>query len=508
MTFYRSHWPLLLIVALTSGLPPRRALAQVAPTGAHYAGRASDTGFDANGPTAAGAFPAAVPLDLPQPRGAIPLPLRVAYTGRGFGSAGLGWDVPLSYVRLDKSLAHRRPTTAGNTAPGVADRISMMLQGAVIDVARKADGSWVARQGATELLLKAGSSNDWLLYDGNGMTYHFTDWGGLSGHGVWLLTTITGRATSNVVTLTYSVPDVALPGGGTGKQIDLTSIRYDTAVGCTKHEIALAYDPESRGATVDVVARRSLRRAHARAPGRDREQRDDLRQQRRVASLPPDVSGGRRHGQPRLSSVAMFGRTDGPAAGTTSVPIANYQYGSATHGGQLAYELTQTIAMPTLADTSMIPSSVRDTTLPLPSGSLGYASATWQSLTDVTGDGRPDLVFKQGNQLVVAPNLAASGGVATFGSVVPLTNLSAGPFEKRASSLPRFGDAFSQIRCGVRPSTSTATAASTSSMRPKRPIAGWSTSILRAPARRRRCGSAERSTSAISTCTCTSAAFP
>ena len=34
----------------------------------------------------------------------------------------------------------------------------------------------------------------------------------------------------------------------------------------------------------------------------------------------------------------------------------------------------------------------------------------WQSLTDVTGDGRPDLVYQTNNKLHVAVNSPAQGG--------------------------------------------------------------------------------------------------
>ena len=84
--------------------------AQLAPTGGHYAARASDTGF-AGEVNSQGGYGASVPLDLPAVRGGLPLPVGIVSGGHTTGAAGLGWDVPLSFVRRDATLAHRRPMT-------------------------------------------------------------------------------------------------------------------------------------------------------------------------------------------------------------------------------------------------------------------------------------------------------------------------------------------------------------------------------------------------------------
>jgi hypothetical protein len=36
------------------------------------------------------------------------------YSDRGIGAAGRGWDVPLSYIRRDTTIVHRRPTGTAN----------------------------------------------------------------------------------------------------------------------------------------------------------------------------------------------------------------------------------------------------------------------------------------------------------------------------------------------------------------------------------------------------------
>ncbi len=96
----------LAVPLLTSG-----ASAQTAPViGDHYAARPSDTGF-AGAVNASGGYGASVPLDLPSAHGGLPVPLQVVHGGNSFGAAGLGWDVPVSFIRRDHTIAHRRPVS-------------------------------------------------------------------------------------------------------------------------------------------------------------------------------------------------------------------------------------------------------------------------------------------------------------------------------------------------------------------------------------------------------------
>ena len=82
----------VLVISATSCSP--RALAQMAPVdGSHYA-----TGSSAAS-TASGGFSASVPLDFSPVDASVPVPIGVVYNGgKRVGAAGLGWDVPLSYV--------------------------------------------------------------------------------------------------------------------------------------------------------------------------------------------------------------------------------------------------------------------------------------------------------------------------------------------------------------------------------------------------------------------------
>jgi hypothetical protein len=83
----------LFVLMLSVGaaiLTPLPAAAQLAPTGGHYAARGSDTGFE-GAVNSQGGYDASVPLDLPEARGGLPVPLHISYGGNKVGAAGLGW---------------------------------------------------------------------------------------------------------------------------------------------------------------------------------------------------------------------------------------------------------------------------------------------------------------------------------------------------------------------------------------------------------------------------------
>src|SRR5262249_46301503 len=67
---------------------------------------------------------------------------------------------------------------------------------------------------------------------------------------------------------------------------------------------------------------------------------------------------------------------------------------------------------------------------------------TWQSLTDVTGDGRPDFLFKIGSQLWAARNRPSGGSNFVFDLETPLNDaMFSGSYELRSSNADRFGSA-------------------------------------------------------------------
>jgi hypothetical protein len=148
-----------------------QASAQLAPTGAHYAGRASDTGYGGTFVGATRIFAASVPLQLPSSRGGLPIPLQIVHGGRGVGAAGLGWDVPLSYITRDRSFAYRRPASSPGVLPVPRERVFLSLAGESLGLMRRGK-DWIARSGTLELVARE-TTEAWLAYDGHGRTYTF-----------------------------------------------------------------------------------------------------------------------------------------------------------------------------------------------------------------------------------------------------------------------------------------------------------------------------------------------
>ena len=397
------------------------AFAQLAPTGSHYAGRPSDTGHGGTFVSATGTLGATIPLDLPPARNGLPMPFEITYGAHRVGAAGLGWDVPLSYIQHGSTLAYRRPASGAGTLPSLRERTSLTLLGETTELMRDGAG-WVARSGTLELTVRrSDNANVWLAYDGQGRTYQFTHPAELADAGLWLLESVTAKGGAQIL-LTYDVSNWSVT-GGSETSIDLVRIDYNMqpggqgAAGCAKNEVSLSYNrfsgvPLSMSVfddrllvrhrlltSVDVLSRatcatpyQSLRRYDFQyAPGGDA---DTL--------------------LPRLSSVSMSGR-QGTAEAQTALPIGIYSYGSATDKGVLRYQMTQTIALPQDA----LPNQISGTTLSAAASITPFAYAMWQDLIDVTGDGRPDLLFKhqdasQVDQTWVATNRAAADGSTTI----------------------------------------------------------------------------------------------
>ena len=73
------------------------------PLGGGSPGHAADVG-------ARGNLSASLPLVLPSPRGALPLPFAVSNTGSNLvGAAGVGWDIPIAGVTRQHNLSRWKP---------------------------------------------------------------------------------------------------------------------------------------------------------------------------------------------------------------------------------------------------------------------------------------------------------------------------------------------------------------------------------------------------------------
>ena len=192
-----------------------------------------------------------MPLDLPEARGGLPVPLRISYGGNKVGAAGLGWDVPLSYIFVDTTIAHRRPIGSPNAAPQARERISLVLEGQRIDLLRTSTtaNTWLARRNGAQLEVRDRGDGIMFMYDGEGRTYTFSSQGGaagtrLLGGKLFLLNGISAPGGNSAV-FVYQFGAPALPGGGNGLAIDLLHVRFNkspTNPRCFKNDVLFSYD--------------------------------------------------------------------------------------------------------------------------------------------------------------------------------------------------------------------------------------------------------------------------
>jgi RHS repeat-associated protein len=408
------------VVFLLAFAVPRAGVAQIAPTGTHNAGRASDTGH--SGATDNGGYATAIPLDLPPARGGLPIPLQIVSGTRGFGAAGLGWDVPLSFVHVDTSYGHRRPAMAPGEAVTPRVRISVSLPGRSVEMIQRG-AEWVGRQ-APDLTLHANGGDTWTVFDGNGFTYTFTQDAHLFGTGLWLLDSIKGPGGSEV-SLSYNLASVSLPNAlDPAVSIDLSQVRYNPhpTSGCFKHEVQLVYAIpfDAKPRSFSVIGNRVLMRDH-RLIAVDVNSRPScsaspqrLRRYQLVYDIDPDTQ------QERLTSLTMSGRQGTPEA-SSSIPVATYSYGTATSTASgarvLRYQQSQRISLPTTArrlarTDEVVSASVFD---PPISASTAKSYASSAMLQDFTGDGRPDLVFQENGELKIARSTPGPFGQTLLG---------------------------------------------------------------------------------------------
>jgi len=383
------RWVAISCLALAISLVPQSARAQLAPTGGHYAGRPSDTGF-AGEVNSSGGYQASVPLDLPPARGGLPVPLSINYRERGVGAAGLGFDIPLSYIQRDTTVVRRRPLGAPNVAPQGREQVTLVLDGRALRLVRTASG-WAAQRDAPDLAIReiiTSSDDTWVVYDGQGRTYLFTVADpALAGAGLWHLASITG-AGGNKVALSYAVGHPSVPGAPDAVSIDLTSIQYNPdTTGCFKSSVTLGYDAPGPALLVSPLGPTPFTRVHKLTSVNVASKATCGGSPQTLRSYQLQYTADADTALPRLTNVQMTGR-QGTTEASTPVLIATYAYGSASSGGQLTYQASPvTIPMPQGTLQDQLERTV--TGSPLLLGDVGYS--TDSLFTDVTGDGRPDL---------------------------------------------------------------------------------------------------------------------
>jgi len=427
----------VMSLSLAAPLLASVARAQDAPVvGDHYGARASDTGF-AGSVNSSGGYGTSVPLDLPPARGGLPLLLSVVSGGNQFGAAGLGWDVPLSFIRRDLTIAHRRPANVANAAPQPREQLSLALGGSRTDLIRNAsDTAWLARRDAAQLEVREVGSGIFEMYDGNNLTYQFRSdaeggVGTLDNGNLYLLRNIFGpRGTK--VRLDYAFGAPSLGGGSTGLSIDLASVsyNYDSTGTCPKHIVNLNYDADaSAPLSLQMLGSTALVRRHKLREG------DlgaiDVTARESAADSPEPCAGAMKSlrtyqlfyqaadtGQQRLHQVTMIGQ-EGSDERTLALPVATYSYGRFTsaHDGMIRYGLTQSIPLP--SDFTLGVYGIAGTSTFTDTLDPNTDTTTLNGLFDLDGDGRPELIWGAGPGHV-AHNVTGPSGTTTFVGTEPV----------------------------------------------------------------------------------------
>jgi RHS repeat-associated protein len=407
-------------------------LCQDAPTGTHYAGRSSDTGFASANVDSGGTLSVALPLELPREREGLPVPIAVAQGGQRMGAAGVSWDVPISFVRRSHTFAKRRPAYGANVLPTPREKVTLSLLGSTIDLIKEGSG-WIAQSDGTQLVAReAGPS--WVVSDGRGRTYRFDKPVQIGNAGLFLLSQIRGPAGSHV-DLRYDVLNRSFAGGH-GLEISLRGVAYNfhPTDGCAKNDIQINFGPPSSqpysiAVFGDTVTARFRVAQEILVRSRDACLHSFQIIRRYRLQYSPDTDTG----VPRLASAQVFGRQGTPEE-QVPLSIGKYSYGSAKQGGKLLYRRSQTITLPVTDGTRIASTAIESSA---PAAGPGDRYAEIQSLTDVTGDGRPDLLVEANGKLWMAANRPAAGGGSSL-TAVPMVQIGDGPPAVHTTSSRRF----------------------------------------------------------------------
>jgi RHS repeat-associated protein len=409
-----------VLFLLTS--PAHAQLYSYTPNGGNQAGRATDTGHGSI--NASGGHSTSIPLSLPEARGDLPVPLSIVSGGRNVGAAGMGWDIPLSYVQVTRSVSRIRPRFAPGDPVQARERVILSLAGRVVEMVPRPNGEWVGRADGPNLILRQTSAAEMVLDDGAGRTWRFGrpqgDSGATPPENMYLLTQIRGHGAANRVELGYEI-DWHTVQGTTAWSIDLESLRYNfhPTEPCAKHSVFLDYEdaPHARSLSfqggVPMVRMTKLRTVSLGAL------KGCTQGGERLAQWTLLYDGGDpESGAPRLTKVLLTGRP-GTSEGESPITLASYEYGAASRAGALEYHRQADVPIPAFGNA--LADTLYDDDIDLPGGQSAYV--TRQSLVDLTCDGRPDFVYTDNGQLMIAVNRpSAADGSVTFDTPQPLAN--------------------------------------------------------------------------------------
>jgi RHS repeat-associated protein len=405
-----------------------------------------------------GTFAATVPLELPSPRAALPVPLSIQYTGDArVGAAGIGWDIPKWHVRRSKTTWHRKPALTGSEdGDDVADRLFLSMDGTTqLMVPGDVPGLYLpfASESYFELWEDA---DGFVLSTSAGFDCRFSG----SADGEYFgLTEISDRAATDRVVLDYD-------------GFDLRSLSFAESIdGTPLYVIELVHEPWStlveNGA--DVIGETELYEGFV-VERRNVITRIDVKARNNLeGSFPPWVLPLRTVRSyhlsyepdpatwgPRLVHVEVSGEEE---SGVPRRTLAKYHYTSfASAGGSVRYAQPEPVALDPALDSDKIalatssvenfwsthdawpervgshPNTDIDTTQSVVNVEIVRTEST---IRDFTGDGVPDLVFRDGGTWFLRKGVARDYGFSLADG--PLVSwASSGPPEIHVARTSRF----------------------------------------------------------------------
>lgn len=408
------------------------ATGQVSPDGRHHTTVGPGTGVAQHGsPT--GGFAASVPLDLPDPRGPLPVPVSIVYTGTSrAGAAGVGWDVPVTFVRRQVSTWRRRPKGAVLSDQG-PERIQLGLGGATQLMVPRTDGVYVPYAGSEYLELRR-SGTGWKLRTLDNLEYTFSP----SDQDLWLATEIRDLVGTDRVELRYT------------SWGDLASVSHTYGLDekLPLYEVKLVheeYDGTVFDSVVDDARRFSRSRVIKRVEVWARNNHAPSLEPKIIRAYHLTYEGDLDTGKPRLKAVRVSGEEGAPGG---TLPVAEYGYGSISSPDKPGIHFgPEEIVARNLPAAFQYHLSTTSTEVEEFVGSSGFPptepprgrrewSRTRHLLRDFTGDGLPDLLYKEGNLWkLVANRLDSSGNPQLDG---PVTSQWTEPAELHVETTFRF----------------------------------------------------------------------
>ncbi|MGY4366832.1 hypothetical protein ACVW1A_002897 [Bradyrhizobium sp. LB1.3] len=421
-----------------------------------------------------------LPLVFPSPRGGLPLPFAVSYTGSNrVGAAGLGWDVPIAGVTWQRNLSRRKPLHRfqGQTDPATAERVFVDIgNGPMLMSSTNTPGVYQTfGRGYFELTFATSAFHG---RDASGRVWVFRKLPALYDDDFFPLVRIEDASGNNRVDFRYEVYDKFSPDPVkypySQSQLSMRelvlreiSFSHDASKACPKYRIELDYTkwqslnyPVTYPGLIglDIQAGRPRPRTQILRDVKIRSNADWLcaasaplglpheitERTYRIAYAPDELTG-----QPRLAKVDMFGANDPGADLATAVPVVAYRYGSplAPSQPQNAPPAARIIRPPwdnPLVSSELHYAATEQLVLPAaPAGpndgftaSYGAGGGTLYGLVrvfqDFNGDGRSDFLTlnASGNNPVLAINRPSPAGndYSTLQSPVNLPNAPAAPY--------------------------------------------------------------------------------